>query len=79
MEDKLIPLALAAQLSPADPSPTTLWCWCRKGIKTRSGIIQLKHTRVGGRLYTTAKAVADFHAALADADSEHFAIEGASE
>ena len=38
----------------------TVHRWCKLGV----GGIRLKHCRVGGRLYTSARYVAEFNAAI---------------
>ena len=52
---------------------STVWRWCRVGVKSRSGLrVRLDHVRIGARVFTTADAVNRFVAAVADADAEHF-------
>ncbi len=68
-----VTLAAAARLSPGRPSANAVWRWCRKGIKSRSGIrIWLDHVRIGGRIFTTADAVRRFGEELARSDCAHF-------
>ena len=50
--DTLIPLSEIAKQLPQRPSPASLWRWHSKGING----IRLEVIRVGGRLYTTARA-----------------------
>jgi hypothetical protein len=68
-----ITLGQAGQRLPGRPSACTIWRWCRKGIRSRGGDrIKLTHVRLGGRILTTAEAVADFGQRLAEADVAHF-------
>ena len=68
-----ISLSNAAKRSPGRPSSNAVWRWCRRGIKTRSGgRIHLEHIRVGGKIFTSAEALARFFSAVAEDDVEHF-------
>ena len=79
MENKYLSLAQAAQMAPANPSPNTVWRWCRKGVKSRAGHrVHLVHVRVGGKLFVEQPALDQFFKALSDADAEYFADEEVS-
>jgi hypothetical protein len=54
--DTLVPLSRVARTLPHPPSPATLWRWHTRGI----GGERLEIVRVGGRVYTTREAFADF-------------------
>jgi hypothetical protein len=72
-ENVRIILTEAAQRTPGRPHPSTIWRWCRKGVKSRSGRrIKLEHIRVGGRIFTTPSALDRFFKEVAVADAEHF-------
>lgn len=45
--------------------PSTLWRWARKGVRG----IHLEYVRYGGRIITTAEAVARFSQRLAETDA----------
>lgn len=65
----LLTLAAAARLLPNKPHPSALWRWARRGLRARNGqIVFLQHTRLGGRVYVTEEALADFGRKLAEAD-----------
>jgi hypothetical protein len=50
-----------------------LWRYCRKGVKTASGLrIKLAHKRIAGRLYSSRQAWADLLADQNNADQSHF-------
>ena len=71
--ENYIDLTHAARLSPGKPHASTIWRWCRKGVKARSGErIRLEHIRAGGRIFTTAKALKCFFERVTEADQEHF-------
>lgn len=73
MSDKYVTLAEAAKLTPTRPAIGTIWRWCRRGLKSRSGKkVRLSHVRVGGRVLTTPEALDAFFAKLAEADCEYF-------
>ncbi len=73
MNDKYIDLTQAAKVSPGRPHVASVWRWCRRGIKTRSGgRVRLEHIRAGGKLFTTEEALRRFFQAVAEADAEHF-------
>ncbi len=76
-DEGLLTLSEAARSLPRigdkRPHASTIWRWCRLGIKSRSGRrIRLEHVRVGARVFTTADAINDFVAAVAEADREAF-------
>lgn len=71
--DEHLTLAQAAQLAPGRPSANCVWRWCREGVKAKSDErVRLKHTRFGGRIYTTRAWLEAFGLALAEADAKHF-------
>ena len=75
--DGLLALSDATRILPRvggkRPHTSTIWRWCRVGVKSRSGQrIQLEHVRIGARVFTTHAAINDFVAAVAAADSAHF-------
>lgn len=66
-------MSQAAKLVPGRPHASTLWRWCRKGIKSRTGErVHLDHRRVGRHLYTTKAALNEFFAGVSEADLGHF-------
>lgn len=68
-----ISLNEAAKLAPGRPHVASIWRWCRRGIKTRTGgRVRLDHVRAGGKLYTSEAWLTEFFAAVAKADREHF-------
>jgi hypothetical protein len=70
-----ITLGKAAQLAPGRPCANSVWRWCRKGVKSRSGgRIHLRHVRVGRKVFTTEAWLAEFGRRLAEADAPHFAV-----
>lgn len=72
-DEHVLTLAEAPKLLPGRPHASSLWRWCRKGIKARNGtIIRLEHRRLGGRVLTSAEALDRFGAALAEADVSYF-------
>lgn len=56
IHDKLIPLSQLARNLPHQPSPATYWRWHSRGIHG----IKLEIIRVGGRVYSTEAALAEF-------------------
>jgi hypothetical protein len=60
--DELLTLAAAASLLPTRPHVSTLWRWCRRGVKG----VRLQTVIVGGRRYTKASFLSDFVAQLTD-------------
>ncbi len=72
MQD-LLSLTDVTKTIPKRVHTSCVWCWMRVGCKSRSGVrIHLRHYRVGGRLYTSAKDLEEFFAKLAEADLEYF-------
>ena len=70
-------LTEAAKLLPTTDGkrvqPSTVWRWCRIGIKGRNGHrIRLEHSRLGRRVVTSRRSLDAFGAAIAQADEEHF-------
>ncbi len=49
-------LAQASRLLPGRPHPSTLWRWRKKGVRG----IKLKTVQIGGRVWVTRSAIADF-------------------
>ncbi len=71
-----ITLSRAAELTPGHFTYNALWRWCRRGIKARSGkTVKLQHRRIGGQVFTTAKALDEFLTVLNRADSAYFGNE----
>lgn len=76
---ELLTLPRAARVLPGNPHASTLWRWCRKGVKTRAGHrIRLEHQRLGRTIYVTREAIDAFARALAAADMEQFDAEEAA-
>ena len=68
-----ISLAQASKLCPGRLSIQSIWRWCRKGIKSKSGErIHLEHYRVGGKLYTTENDLQNFFKNVTESDKLHF-------
>jgi hypothetical protein len=68
-----ISLSAAAGVIPGRPATNCVWRWCRKGVIARNGDrVQLEHVRVGGKVLTTRRWIADFTARLTKADLAHF-------
>ena len=67
--DDLLSLPEAARCLPKvngrRPSLTTLWRWCRVGVRG----VQLQYVRLGRRICTTRESLDRFTRALADADA----------
>lgn len=58
---------------PNTPDRSSMWRWCRIGVKAANGkTIRLQHSRLGGRIFTTIEAIETFASELAAADCEHF-------
>lgn len=49
------------------PSRFTIHRWMRKGVLTAHGRVQLRHQRLGGRLYTTHEWLLSFFKQLEEA------------
>ncbi len=76
-EEQLLSLSDATRVLPKiqgkRPHNSTVWRWCRIGVKARSGRrVRLEHVRVGARVFTTAAALNAFVADVAAADAEAF-------
>ena len=66
-------LTEAAKLCPGRPHTASVWRWCRKGIKARSGEqVRLNHVRAGSRIFIKPDALDDFFRRVAEADAQHF-------
>ena len=72
-------------MSPADAAQrllplatvTTVWRWCRYGVKCANGKrVRLRHVRIGGRIYTTAGWLEEFLRALRAADAARWPPNG---
>lgn len=67
--EKLLSLSDAVMAVPSidgrRPHVSTLWRWCRKGVRG----VQLDYVRLGHRVCTSAEALARFAQRLAEADS----------
>lgn len=75
-DDKFLTLGDAAKVAPGRPSTNTVWRWCRKGVRSRTGQrIRLRHVRAGGKIFTQAPWIEAFVHELAAADAAHFARE----
>jgi Protein of unknown function (DUF1580) len=61
--DGALPLADAARLLPGRPHPSTVWRWRKKGVRG----IKLETLQIGGRVWVTRSAIADFLTALSGA------------
>ena len=48
------------------PHPSTVWRWCRKGLRG----VRLEHIRVGHRVVTTREALCRFFDRLAGAEAD---------
>ena len=73
--DERLTLTEAAKISPGRPSTNCIWRWCRRGVLSRSGErVQLRHLRMGGKLFTTARWLDEFGSRLAEADAAHFRL-----
>ena len=68
-----VTLAQAAHLIPSQPSPSTLWRWCRRGIRAADGTRDyLQHVRYGRRVFTCAAWLNDFAQSVAQRDVSFF-------
>ncbi len=68
-------LSEAAKIAPGRPSMNCLWRWCRRGVLARTGErVRLQHTRVGGKIFTTAQSLDEFGRRLAEADAAYFEL-----
>ena len=74
-QNEEITLSEAAKIAPGRPSTNCLWRWCRRGVLARSGErVRLQHTRVGGKIFTTAQWLNEFGRRLAEADAAYFEL-----
>ena len=70
--ERHLTLSEAARISPGRPHVNSIWRACRKGIKARNGErVKLEHIRFGGRIYTSAEALARFAKRVADAGGDY--------
>ncbi len=75
MKSNMVTIGEFAKLVPGDPAPSTIWRWCRKGIKTRNGQqVRLPHQRVGKRLFVDASKASEFFKEIADQDVAYFQL-----
>jgi len=73
MDAEYMTLAEVAKRCPGRPSTNAVWRWCRKGVKSRSGItIRLAHVRVGGKIFVVRDDLSKFFADVTESDREHF-------
>ena len=68
LDDK-ITLTAAAKRVPGRPHPSTLWRWCRRGIRG----VRLRYLKVGRCIYTTAADLEQFFTAVTEADQRQYA------
>ena len=74
-QNEQITLSEAAKIAPGRPSTNCLWRWCRRGVLARTGErVRLQHTRVGGKIFTTAQWLDEFGRRLAEADAAYFEL-----
>jgi hypothetical protein len=62
--DEMLTLSGAAKRLPNRPSASSLWRWCRKGIRGH----RLEYIRIGSKIFTTFGALNRFFSVLADSD-----------
>ena len=73
-DERKLTISQAARIVPGRPHVSSVWRWCRKGVKTRSGQrVRLEHCRYGSRIFTSKQALDRFAHRLAEADVENFA------
>ena len=71
--NEYIDLTEAAKRCPGRPHTASVWRWCRRGLKSRSGDrIRLNHVRAGSRIFIKPDALDDFFRRVAEADAPHF-------
>ncbi len=71
-----ITLTQAAKLAPGRPSVNCIWRWCRKGVLARDGRrVRLEHVRIGGKLFSSVRWMAEFGQALAESDVHYFSLD----
>lgn len=74
--EEYLTMAQAGQTAPGCPTSAAVWRWCQKGLKAHnSTVINLRHIRVGGRVYTKKEWIDQFFDDLASADLEHFSVQ----
>jgi len=67
-------LSVIAKQLPGRPSTSSLWRWCRDGLKARNGeIVRVSHIRVGSRVMTRMEDCDRFFKEIERLDVEHFA------
>lgn len=64
--ETLLTLPQAGKILPHRPHSSTVWRWCRKGVRG----IHCEYVRLGGRIFVTLAALEQFGAALAAADGQ---------
>ena len=70
---ELLTLSAATRELPGRVHSSTVWRWCRIGVRARNGErVLLEHRRMGRRIYTTRAALDAFGRALAEADTKAF-------
>lgn len=62
--ERLLSLSEAAKALPHRPSVSTIWRWCRRGLRGS----RLEYVRLGGRVFTSEEALRRFGAAMAASD-----------
>lgn len=67
LTDDAITLTQAARSLPTRPHSSTVWRWCRQGVRG----VRLEYARLGRRIVTTKSAIDKFSRALADVDRQH--------
>ena len=73
--DEHLTLTEASKIAPGRPSTNCIWRWCRRGVLSRTGDrVYLRHVRVGGKIFTTARWLDEFGDRLAEADAAHFRL-----
>jgi hypothetical protein len=73
VEQNYLSLSEAARIAPGKPHKASIWRWCRKGVKARTGdVVKLRHVRAGGKVFTRADWLEQFLAELVATDQEHF-------
>lgn len=66
-------LSDATKHLPERPHSSTIWRWCRVGLRARNGHrIHLEHQRRGGKLFTSIPSIIRFAQALTEADQDYF-------
>ena len=70
-DETLLSLDDAGKALPNRPAKTTIWRWCRKGIRG----IRLEYRRVGRRIFTSREALERFSRQLAEADPVPVAVD----